>query len=1007
MQFSRHSLALILSSSAFLLLAYAAAGFWGVPLLARSQLQKFAELTLHRRLSLGSVQFNPFTFELRATELALKEPDGSDLLGFKQLYLDAELASLWQRRINLKQVLLEAPTIKLAIDAQGRFNLSQLFPAGDRASLNANAAMPKISIGQISVKAGRVAFSDLSHSTGYQRELQQVDISLTDFRTDAGHANTYSIAAQTTQNEQLETSGEFAVEPQAASGRFTLSHLQLPPVASYLAAPPFQLTDGRLSIEGKYKFFTAAATSRALQWQLTLTRMTGENIAITAINAVSSRPAIMMPGIIINDVLVTPADRKVSISQVLLQSPSIEISRDSAGEFNLARLLASSTAQAPVSPAQSAIETVTAANLNSNQSPSLPPWQLTIIDTRIETGTVEVADNAVTPAAHFVLQPISVQIANLGTGTEAMHLSGTAAIDSDARLKFAGNLGLAPLQAGLALDLDNFALSSLQPYLEQQTRLSVKSGLFALHGHVDYRPDVATAAEPNNATMSGPTIAFAGEINVENLHSADKSTGVEFVDWKLLSVKGINATVNASSAQLTILAIDSVSAEQAYANVQIAADKSLNVSHLLAASGSQNAGAAVTRLPNDQLRIQTTSAPAKPLIQIETIKIIDSAADFGDRSLEPNFSTGIVDLNGAVTGLSSRTAARAVVAMQGKVDRYSPVDIAGEISPFSAKSFSDLTIKFSNIDLTTFNPYSGKYAGYNITKGKLAAQMRYQIVDSKLDAQHHVVVNNLEFGNKTDSKDAAPIPLKLAVALLKDSNGVITADLPVSGTLDDPQFRLAPLVWKAFVGLLGNVASAPFAALGRLFGGGDELAYVEFQAGVARLDPNQSNKLTTLAKALVERPGLSLNIPLNTTSTADLDAMAQQALHALAPLTADAAARAIYLATLELEYKNRSGQAMAYAAVAEADAAAPVPADALRELKILALEQALPPLLRPDADALADLGRRRAEAVEALLLSNTALLPERIFLINEEVSATKLASRGTVVTAAQMELHLQ
>jgi len=215
-----------------------------------------------------------------------------------------------------------------------------------------------------------------------------------------------------------------------------------------------------------------------------------------------------------------------------------------------------------------------------------------------------------------------------------------------------------------------------------------------------------------------------------------------------------------------------------------------------------------------------------------------------------------------VSGLSSNPASRAKVKLDGKVDKYAPVDINGEVNLLAAAKYTDIAMSFRNIELTSFNPYSGKFAGYNISKGKLSTELKYKVADRKLDAAHHIVLDNLEFGAKTDSKDAAPIPLKLAVALLKDRNGVIDVNLPVSGTLDDPKFRLGPIIWKAILGLLTKIVTAPFAALGALFGGGEELAFVDFPAGSAVLPPEQVEKLNKLAKALIERPQLKLSVPL-------------------------------------------------------------------------------------------------------------------------------------------------
>jgi hypothetical protein len=294
------------------------------------------------------------------------------------------------------------------------------------------------------------------------------------------------------------------------------------------------------------------------------------------------------------------------------------------------------------------------------------------------------------------------------------------------------------------------------------------------------------------------------------------------------------------------------------------------------------------------------------------------------------------------------------------------------------------------MELTTFNPYSGKFAGYSISKGKLSTQLRYRVADRKLDAQHHIVIDNLEFGAKTDSQDAAPIPLKLAIALLKDRNGVIDIELPISGTLDDPEFRLAPIIWKALIGLLKNIAMAPFSAIGALFGGGDELAYVEFDPGLAALSAADAEKLNKVAQGLVARPELKLNIPLTVLDARDSEALAQQAFAALLPPTLaaaqdDPATRKQRISILEAALK-KSINVVAYPA---RDPALPAPtADEQLDAKLDYLKAELLKTLQPNASTLDSLARQRATTVQAAVLANRELDPQRVFLTSDPVKGT-------------------
>ena len=339
--------------------------------------------------------------------------------------------------------------------------------------------------------------------------------------------------------------------------------------------------------------------------------------------------------------------------------------------------------------------------------------------------------------------------------------------------------------------------------------------------------------------------------------------------------------------------------------------------------------------------------------------------------------------------------------LDGKVDKYAPVDIGGEVNLLSAAVFTDVSMNFRNMELTTFNPYSGKFAGYNISKGKLSTELKYLVEDRKLDASHHIVIDNLEFGDKTDSKDAAPIPLKLAVALLKDRHGIIDLNLPVSGTLDDPNFRLGPILWKALLNLLTKVVTAPFAALGSLFGGGEELAFVEFQPGSPQLQVSQTEKLNTLAKALVERPQLKLSVPLTVVSSQDSEAMARAALQEkLPPETSseepkDDATKRERIAALEKVYKEVTKSAPNYAPETQTDKG--IGYDA----RLKYLEQSLIDRFKPNDAALTALAQQRARAVQDTLLANTELSPERVFITAER-------SEGKVEDhQVRMELKLE
>jgi hypothetical protein len=239
---------------------------------------------------------------------------------------------------------------------------------------------------------------------------------------------------------------------------------------------------------------------------------------------------------------------------------------------------------------------------------------------------------------------------------------------------------------------------------------------------------------------------------------------------------------------------------------------------------------------------------------------------------------GIQNLNGSILGLSSKPSSRAKVELKGKVDRYAPVHIWGETNPLAATTYSDIRMNFKGVELTSATPYSGHFAGYKIEKGKLSVDIDYKIENRKLTAAHKLVIDQLELGERVESPDAIHLPLKIAIALLKDRNGVIDIDLPVTGSLDDPQFKIGPLIWKAVLNLLTKVATAPFALLGHLFGGGNEqMNFIDFHPGSAVLDASEHDKLVALVKALEAKEKLELDVPI--TFSPDLDRPGLAAAH--------------------------------------------------------------------------------------------------------------------------------
>ncbi len=230
----------------------------------------------------------------------------------------------------------------------------------------------------------------------------------------------------------------------------------------------------------------------------------------------------------------------------------------------------------------------------------------------------------------------------------------------------------------------------------------------------------------------------------------------------------------------------------------------------------------------------TASAPpadAPMPIAIGKLTLQGGQVTFSDRSIQPAYSAELSDLSGRITGLSSVAGTTADVDVHGAINRSGALVIAGKVNPLAKEIALDVQVSLKDIELPPASPYTGKYAGYVIDKGKLDLALAYKIANRKLDAQNKLVLDQFTFGDKVDSPDAVKLPVRLAVALLKDRRGVIDIDLPIAGSLDDPEFK----VWGAVLKVLGNLVvkavTAPFSLIASAFGGGDELSRIDFAAG--------------------------------------------------------------------------------------------------------------------------------------------------------------------------------
>lgn len=469
---------------------------------------------------------------------------------------------------------------------------------------------------------------------------------------------------------------------------------------------------------------------------------------------------------------------------------------------------------------------------------------------------VHLADRSQKEPVALDVGPLNLDVQNFDSLNQSpFTLKLDTGVGRQGKLQAAGQVNLAPVSAKLDVATRDIDLRVAQAYISPFIRLELRSGMLSSDLKVDLK-----STEPLAFTITGKAQA-------NQLHTLDTIKNRDFVKWQQVNVDGL------SYVHGDALSIDKVTLLQPYARFIINEDRTTNVDDLLIPQ------------PADK----PASAPSKPAaagsgkelgIRIGQIGINDGSANFADLTLTPNFATAVQQLNGQIGTIDNRKPTPAKVDIKGKVDRYAPVTIKGALNPFSPLASLDIATSFKRVELTTLTPYSGKFAGFRIRKGRLNLDLHYLITNGQLKAENKVVVEQLQLGEKVDSPDAVDLPIRLAVALLKDTEGKISIELPVSGDLNNPQFSVMPIVWQTLRNLVLRAAQAPFKLLGGLVSGGgaEDLGNVSFAAGSSDLTPEVQASLDKLASALKERPELRLEIEGTAAQSSDGPLIAQQRL---------------------------------------------------------------------------------------------------------------------------------
>ncbi len=421
-----------------------------------------------------------------------------------------------------------------------------------------------------------------------------------------------------------------------------------------------------------------------------------------------------------------------------------------------------------------------------------------------------------------------------------------ANVEASAQAKQAGSLRVQgtvstnPQRAALKVELRNVALAPLNPILAKQTTLTLASGSAHATGQVDW-----------NGQGKTPGVRYAGNAGVDELRLEHESNGERLFAWKALLAEGVQIDSAGKQAR-----IDDMRLSGPTGKIAIAKDKSTNFADVM------RKPAAASKDPAPATPSTSPAPDESPfIVNVERIHVRDGELDFSDQSLVLPFATMIRELGGTITGVSSQPGTRASIKLEGRVDEFGQAQVGGTINLFEPKVFTDLAVNFRNVALSPLTPYSATFAGRRIASGKLSLDLQYKLSNSELQGENKVLLEQFTLGERVNSPTAISLPLDLAIALLTDGDGKIDLSVPVRGNVDKPEFAYGALVWQAIRIVLTNIVTAPFRALGALFGGSSEkVDAIGFAAGRAQLAPPEREKLIRVVGVLKQRPQLRLGI---------------------------------------------------------------------------------------------------------------------------------------------------
>jgi uncharacterized protein involved in outer membrane biogenesis len=892
-------------------------------------------------------------------DIEVTELGGDPLLELPRLTAELHALEPLADRYHIEKVLIESPRVRVHRPKGEEVYLLRLFKAqqGGAAKRPEGAARPvTFSVGEIALTGGKLEWVDDRAARPVRKSFDEVRAVVRNLSSVKDAAGEFEAFLHDTRDEALSATGRFWLRPAKADGTLKLERLLLAEVSAY--AEPFvalQAQDGKLDVATSFVYADHADAPN-----LALSGLEATLRALVLRQQWDKQELARLAELTVKESGFDLRSQAVTIGELASSNARLSVKRERDGRFNLEKLLPDDAATGSRPPPAGGEK----------------PWSFALKRLAVTRHALLVEDERAGPAATARIENLAVTGENLSNAKgERGSIDVRFRVNQTGSIAASGQIGVNPISTRLRVDARSVGILPLQPYFEEYVNAVVSSGDASIKGAVALDlPDQAT-----------PTGSFRGDITLADFAAVTRTAAEDLLRWKSLHLGGVDTVVEPLKIDVKEIALSDF-----YARLIVNADGTLNLQGLVGhPEGTPPDGTANPDRAKLPKPAATASKAAPPPISIGRITLQGGNVNFSDFFIKPNYSANLTGVGGTVTEITSQKAGD--VELRARIDETAPVEIAGRLNPLAPELFLDLKATAKDIELPPLSPYSVKYAGYGIERGKLSVNVKYLIENGKLAADNNIYLDQLTFGEKVESPTATKLPVPFVVSLLKDRNGVIDLNLPISGTIEDPQFSIWAVIGQVIGNLITKAATAPFALLGGA--GGEELAYVEFAPGTATLDADDEKKLQTLAKALADRPGLKLDVAGRVDPATDREGLKRAAV--------DREVKAAKLkevtkggkATGALdEVKVEPAEYAKYLTAAYQEAKFPKPRNVIglaKELPVAEMEQLMLTNATATEEDLRVLANRRAQTTKDWLVGKGGIPADRVFLV-----APKLAPEG-------------